>query len=95
MDKGLKEMYYIAIHNMNKCINYEDVYYRIVGFYYVSDCQKGFVLIDPDSSLTYKLLDQQVKKVNGITEILLEQDKKAKYNYICVYYPLWEEYTMI
>lgn len=95
MNNKVKEFYYIFKCHMNKYIKSGESYYRIVGFYYVSDCQKGFVLIDPDSSLTYKLLDQQVKKVNGITEILLEQDKKAKYNYICVYYPLWEEYTMI
>ena len=91
-DKDIKDIYYMARYNMNKCIRYEDESYKIAGFRYIDKYIKGFIVIDSNRrGYNYKEI-QTWWNGSSINKIFLKD--KNKYLYGWIFYPL-KEYIKI
>jgi hypothetical protein len=89
MNEKIKYWYYITQRNMGRYILHEDRYYRIVGFRYLPNGRKGFI-VTGNSSYDF----QDIEKM-CISKILLNMKDKLKYHYYFIPFPLDTGYTLV
>jgi hypothetical protein len=91
MDNKAKEFYYIFKRNMGRYIlcGRSGKYYKIVGFSYINEYNRGLIVIDSDESSCYCY--DEIKRWPGINKIFLDKKHKNQYYYDFYYYPLGEK----